>query len=150
MGNWLTRDKQYFGGFWLPFILVFVGIIMLLNYLTFSLERITPVSGKIVRVMEWEHTIFYLENSKQKYVVWRKGDNQSNVEKIKEGVYVTVWAKPGKEQVYQLMVEDSIVIPYQRSKLIFYVSLSMVIIGIILIPIVLRDRKNNPELFKRR
>jgi hypothetical protein len=142
-----TVVTNYAGGFIVPFLLVIVGLIFLFSQLGNKLERASVYEGTISKVTGWEDNVFYLKGYEKPFKFVKEERIEVLDQFLKPGCTAKVWVKKTNDYIYQLAVNGEVVFPYEKSMTPIYVALVAIGIGLIFIPIVIRERRKHPELF---
>ncbi|WP_016778214.1 hypothetical protein [Anaerophaga thermohalophila] len=125
-------------GYTAPFIMVLVGFVYLL-LIPYNVDKLEKHKG-IIKQYSNDYSKFWLERSEKSYEVDLKKYREKLRKELRKAQKVEVWTKENKNTVMQLKLNGKIVITYKwwnHAK----VPLFFILAGLILIPIVIREKK---------
>lgn len=136
---------QLRGGFALPFIMVIIGLYWIF-FQTPKLSELDLNEGIILDIEKSELVFILLENNEIFFKVDLKKDKEIVSSLINKGMKIKIWSKNlknGTTIIKQLEYNGDLVINYNWFQEIIFSGI-LVLVGVILIPFVLKDRKKHP------
>ena len=125
-------------GYTAPFIMVLVGFVYLL-LIPYNADKLEKHKG-IIKQYNNEYSKFWLTDNEKKYEVDLKKYREKLRKELRKAQKVEVWTRENKNTVMQLKLNEKMVITYKwwnHAK----VPLFFILAGLILIPIVTREKK---------
>lgn len=125
-------------GYTAPFIMVLVGFVYLF-LIPYNVDKLEKHKG-IIKQYNNEYSKFWLERSEKSYEVDLKKYREKLRKELRKAQKVEVWTKENKNTVMQLKLNGKMVITYKwwnHAK----VPLFFILAGLVLIPIVIREKK---------
>ncbi len=133
-------------GFWAPFAFLFVGIAVIIK--TPSKEDLIIFSG----VINPDHYFdgILLENEDSKFIFDLKKQKDIASQKLKTATHAKIWVTNNSKErkaIKRLELDEDLILEYNYVEEI-RLYLIFIVIGVVLIPVVVKERIKNPNDFR--